>query len=279
VKHKIIKLIRTIFNRPLFIRPFEYVTGTRAYAKIPMGFDPFIDIEYYVPNFELKTIFDVGANIGQSAKHYRKQCKSATIYSFEPVNSTYQELFKNTRHLNINCFNIALGNESGQKQMNVSKEDQFCVSNTIVSGVSDLRHPTDIDENLIEESKASKTMNLNHSITSENIKIETLNNFVSQNNVTHINYLKVDTEGFDLEVLKGASNLIAEKKIDFIETEVSMNPTNEFHVAFEDIKEFLLNQDYLIFGLYEQILDFKIKKPLLRRSNVVFVSPAIYNKM
>jgi len=269
-----IRFIRKIFNRPLIIRPFQYLTGTKSYAKIPMGVDPFIDIKYYVPNFEFKTIFDVGANIGQSATQYRKQCKSAAIYSFEPVNSTYQELIKNTSNLNINCFNIALGNESGQKQINVSKEDQFSVSNTIVSTEKE-----DEAESYRIESEIAPFNQIEHSLNSEIITIEKLDDFVSKKHTSHINYLKVDTEGYDLEVLKGAQHLIREKKIDFIETEVSMNPTNEFHVAFTDIKEFLLIQDYLIFGLYEQILDFKIEKPILRRSNVVFISPSIYNKM
>ena len=275
-----IRFIRTIFNRPFFIRPFEYLTGTRAYAKIPMGVDPFVDIEYYITNFELKTIFDVGANIGQTSRHYRKQNESAEIYSFEPVKETYNQLINNTSNHNINCFNYALGNESGQKKMSVNNNIDFCVSNTILETEKNdnVESLLAAAETVIANSKASKVIHSRHSFSSEMVTIEKLDNFVVNNNIRHINYLKIDTEGYDLEVLKGAKQLIQDKQIDFIEAEVSMNPTNEFHVSFTEIKEFMLIHDYLIFGLYEQILDFKIEKPVLRRSNVVFISPSVYNK-
>ena len=276
-----IRFIRKIFNRPLFIRPLQYVTGTKCYRKIPMGVDPFVDIEYYLPNFELKTIFDVGANIGQTSRHYRKRNESAEIYSFEPVKETYNQLINNTSNHNINCFNYALGNESGQKKMSVHNNIDFCVSNTILETEKNdsVESLLVAAETVIANSKTSKVIHSRHSFGSEMVTIEKLDNFVVNNNIRHINYLKIDTEGYDLEVLKGAQQLIRDKQIDFIETEVSMNPTNEFHVSFTEIKEFMLIHDYLIFGLYEQILDFKIEKPVLRRSNVVFISSRIYNSV
>ena len=41
-------------------------------------------------------------------------------------------------------------------------------------------------------------------------------------NINKINILKIDTQGFEVEVLRGANNLIKNKKIDFIETEINL---------------------------------------------------------
>ena len=58
-----------------------------------------------------------------------------------------------------------------------------------------------------------------------------------------------------------------------------MNPENTFHVKFEDVKQYLEKFDYRIFGIYEQVPERSINKPILRRVNIVFVSQTIYNNV
>ena len=93
--------------------------------------------------------------------------------------------------------------------------------------------------------------------------------------IKHIDYLKIDTEGYDLEVIKGASDLLSRNAISFIEVEVSMNPNNTFHVSLEEVKKHLGQNNYFLFGLYEQVLEWKIKAPVLRRCNALFISGAL----
>ena len=59
---------------------------------LPFGCDYKEDINRLSPNLKVEIIFDVGANLGQSALHYRQKFPQAKIYSFEPVTKAFQKL-------------------------------------------------------------------------------------------------------------------------------------------------------------------------------------------
>src|SRR3989344_5814823 len=60
-----------------------------------------------------KTIIDVGAHFGETAKAARYVFPDAKIYSFEPVPSSYQKLVEETKNLtNVKTYNFALGNKN-----------------------------------------------------------------------------------------------------------------------------------------------------------------------
>jgi hypothetical protein len=67
---------------------FEKLTGTRIYRHVPHGADLFEDLRRSLPAFRVETVFDVGANVGQSATAYLRNFTGATIYCFEPVAAT-----------------------------------------------------------------------------------------------------------------------------------------------------------------------------------------------
>jgi hypothetical protein len=105
------------------------------------------------------------------------------------------------------------------------------------------------DQNrIIKESESNNT----GSSTTENIKMETLSGFCRSNNVNHINYLKIDTEGFDLEVLKSGAAMLIERSIDFVEAEVGMNSTNKLHIPINKMTKFMESYEYYVLGIYEQ---------------------------
>jgi len=53
----------------------------------------------------------------------------------------------------------------------------------------------------------------------ELVNIETIAQFCQDREIRRINFLKVDTEGYDLEVLKGAEEILDEGRIDFVQVE------------------------------------------------------------
>ncbi len=87
--------------------------------------------------------------------------------------------------------------------------------------------------------------------------------------------MKVDTEGFDLEVLRGAKSLIESGAIDLIQVEAGMNPENEDHIYFEHFTAYLQDYGYRIFGIYEQGPERLTHPAKLRRANIVFASPSL----
>jgi FkbM family methyltransferase len=60
----------------------------------------------------------------------------------------------------------------------------------------------------------------------ELITIRTLDSFWAEQNINNIDLLKTDTEGFDLEVLKGAEAMLRAQQIQFILAEVTFHPKN-----------------------------------------------------
>lgn len=93
---------------------FERLTGTRVVRGISRGTFLFDDLQILLPRLQVKTVFDVGANTGQSAKIYLKKFSGATIYCFEPVEKTFRELQRNVPdHDTIKCFKLALSSTRG----------------------------------------------------------------------------------------------------------------------------------------------------------------------
>lgn len=227
----------------------EKVTGIHIFREIPIGVSITYDISQGFPGYRINVIFDVGAHVGQSALSSASTYPSSTIYCFEPIKATFEQLMRNVEGKSqILCFNIALG-DSAKKGTMISEG---------ISTMNRLIHEGgDYDVNSKEK---------------ESVNISTLDDFCNANNVSNINYLKIDTEGGDLNVLKGSKDILNMNGVDIVEVEAGMNPNNKHHVSFEILKNFLENHGYFIFGIYEQIREWPKNEPHLRRSNAVFVS-------
>lgn len=228
----------------------ERLTGTHIYRVLPHGVDVFHDIATSLPAFDATTVFDVGANMGQSARLYLNKFPRAHVYCFEPVATTFSELENRLgENSRISCHRLALGASMRLGQM-------------VLQGTSDrhflLRDPKGISELV--------------AVPVEPVAVTTVDEFCLQHHVDRIGYLKIDTEGSDLDVLRGAEEMLESQSIDFLQVEAGMNPLNNFHVSLEKIKAYLENRRYYLFGIYEQVLEWPTHSPYLRRSNSVFVS-------
>ena len=88
----------------------------------------------------------------------------------------------------------------------------------------------------------------------------------------HIDLLKIDVEGEEMEVLSTASNLLKEQKIDIIYIEVGFNNKGTQQTYLVDIDIFLQSYGYRVFKIYEQTNEWIQDSPLLRRCNVAYMS-------
>lgn len=230
---------------------FRRWTGFSIYKTLPIGIDPFIDVKRKMKNYKFRNIIDVGANVGQSAIEIRRNFPKAKIFCIEPIEDTFMLLKKNTRKLDLHYFKQALGSKTEDLEVKVNFDNLESDRNSL------------LNENNHHEIQNQKT---------EVVQVVTLEEFCESNEIEFIDYLKIDTEGYDLEVLKGSSELLKKRSIAFIEAEVGMNPKNNLHVDFLLIRQFLENYNYIVFGIYEQIHERKAGLPMLRRANVLFIS-------
>lgn len=228
----------------------EGLTGLIILNSLPYGVDPFIDIQRLIKNYNFGTFIDVGANTGQEALYILKKFPKTILHCIEPQIETFRILNENLGKCeNIFCHHVAIGDKNGELILFQGEDDP-----SMCRLINKDRAHEDIDQ------------------LNEKISLITLDEFCDVNNIGHINYLKIDTEGYDLNVLKGTERLHRCKSIDFIEVEAGMNPRNKYHVPFFDLKDFLEEREYLMFGFYDQVHEWIDKKPFLRRSNAVFIS-------
>jgi FkbM family methyltransferase len=230
---------------------FEYITGWTVYAINPRGAGLHKDINEYLEGVEINRIFDVGAHKGYSTKTYKKHYPGAEIHSFEPVQSTFEVLKKELKkYERVECHNIAIGNKNGKSKVVLeSTSNRYRLK----------KHHNDIKD-----------------VSKEEVQIKSIDSFCSSKRIESVDFLKIDTEGNDLEVIKGAEKMIKNKNIKLIQAELAANPTNGLHADFENVKSYMRERGYMLFSIYEQRGEWEYSNIPLRRIDAVFVSDKVY---
>lgn len=167
-------------------------------------------LAYIEKNYRGGTFIDVGACIGNHTLFFSKFCDADKVFSFEPVPDLYEHLRMNVKlnHLeNVVLFNIALGNSKGKIGIN-----KF-----------DLNY--NVGLNKIEVNSKFK------------VKIDKLDDVMGEYEIKDLRIIKIDTEGFNVPILKGSVETISKYKPDiFVECESG----KEKH----GVKDFLEKIDY-----------------------------------
>lgn len=131
-------------------------------------------------------IFDIGANIGQSCAYFRQNFPDSKIFSFEPIPSTFEKLLRFVEKLpkneKIHCYDLGMGFAEGSFEI-------FLKENSVLNSLSN-NLPLQTTEPPVE------------------IKITTLDKFLKSQNLNKVDILKIDVEGYEIEVLKGAEELL-----------------------------------------------------------------------
>ena len=223
--------------------------GVQVCGKMFRGIDPLLDIRNSL-ELEIATVFDVGAHWGLSAVRYLRWFPRCQVHCFEPVTENFVRLRRRfERQPRIHCHQLAMGERR--------KESLILV-------------PVSRDRSRLVGLKTDPSLRQN--ATLEKVSIETIDRFCREVGLERIGYLKIDTEGNDLNVLRGAAKMLSRQRIDIVEVEAGMNPGNRTHVPFEEFKTLLERYGYLLFGIYEQFPELMAGKPNLRRTNPVFIA-------
>lgn len=223
MRKSIKKLIKKFLGR-FGISPYVYFTY--KYNK------PF-DVKRKIFKKDEILIFDVGAYDGRSAIEYLKEFPKSKIYSFEPTKTSFEKLKKNFGvHSSITIFNTAFSDFKGEASFHVNSSG---LTNSLLK-LSNTKINNEI-YNLKEE-------------TTEKVAVTTLDIFTAEMNIDNINILKIDVQGAELSVLKGAENLLMNKKIDALFVEVEFLKIYADQPLFHDISSFLYQYDYHLYSLY-----------------------------
>lgn len=173
---------------------------------------------------EPKTVLDVGGNVGQFAVASAKIWNPVRVYTWEAVPSCVDRLAKNVSSLsNIKIYPVALGEEESQISFNVNKHSHSSSILPLASGHIDaFPDAQEVDQITVEMST------LDILLDSEELQSPIL--------------LKIDVQGYELNVLRGANKLL--KKVDYILLETSFKSLYEGEPIFLDVVQFMWERGF-----------------------------------
>ena len=205
---------------------------------------------------DLKLSLDIGANIGKYSELLIKETKSY-IYAFEPLNGAFESLNKVVSKYpdRIQAFNIALGDKTIEKNLNFT--DEKSEKATFLNEFNKLSFYNDT---------LNKTTLVN---------IITLDEFVEKKKLLNkeIDLIKIDTEGYELEVIKGSKKTIESIKPKYIQLEFNVHQLFKNQTMYEFSKHL---KKYVLF----QILPFGNKllkvNPEKAETNIFHLTNFVY---
>ena len=231
--------------------------------KILKYFDYYYQIKLFnflkKNNFkDFEIFFDIGAHEGESIILFSKNFNIKKIFSFEPSPINFKKLSQNKRfiqnkfqNLEINLENYALGSEKKKLLMNQLSETS---SSTI----------NNIDQNSKYFKKKNTFLNLkkkNENFIKEvEIKQITLFDYIEQKKIPKIDFLKIDTEGYEFNVLVGMGKYL--KNVNLIMFEHHYHDMLVKNYSFSDIHDLLKKNNF------NQI--FKYKMPFRKTFEYVY---------
>ena len=167
-------------------------------------------------HYRITTVLDVGANEGQYARELRLAGYSGRILSFEPMSEAFARLAEATRKdPNWDAVHIGLGRMDGEADINVSANS--------------------ISSSLLPMLPAHENAAVNASVVAvECVPIRRLDGIIGDLiAMAERLYLKIDVQGYELEVLEGATGVL--DQIVGLQIELSLVPLYEGGPQFDDV--------------------------------------------
>lgn len=192
--------------------------------------DMFSNGEYWLASTVLnncKIVFDIGANKGDFANISLRLNPRLNLHCFEPSKCTFEKLLSNEFPANVTCNNFGLGAEKQEGILYVYEDG---------AGTNSLHNR--FLEHLDVRYKDR-----------EKIQIETVDSYCNINKIVEIDFMKIDVEGFELEVIKGSKKMIKRGKIKIILFEYGGSYIDA-RILLKDFFDFFKGMDYSFYKLY-----------------------------
>ena len=181
-------------------------------------------LKEYLPDNPV--IIDCGAHDGVDSVELAK-ILNAKVFAFEPIPEIFERLKNRTKNnSDIACFQLALGEKNGVQK--------FFVSEGASDASSSLLEPQDhlvVHPDVLFSSSIS-------------VNTKTLESWAIENNISIIDMLWLDMQGFELNMLKAAGEILDSVKV--IHTEVSLRETYKEAGLYVELKNYLLKKGFEI---------------------------------
>ena len=183
-----------------------------------------------IKSYNIKVVFDVGANVGKWTNEARNLFHDARIFSFEPIPNVFDQLQINTKELTkVFINNIALSNVTGELSFN------YYPKSNLFSSI--YNHPGGKDGIILKViSKCGEK-------------------FCNENEIDCIDFLKIDTEGSEPLVLEGFKEMLKNKKIRLVQFEYGITNIDAKFILKDFFKLFNDN-GYIVGKIFPNYVNF-----------------------
>jgi FkbM family methyltransferase len=231
---KIKKIVRKLFRK--------LGQDIVPYNSEAMGINPYLDMTKFI-KYDQPILFDVGANTGQTIDDFNTYFKNGLINSFEPSPSTFKILKDNTANMeHVSIWNCGMGSENSNVFLNENANSQM--SSFLELG----------DEGWGQiKNKTS-------------VKVTTIDEFCKEQKIKRIDVLKLDTQGYELEIFKGAESTILENKIGLLYFEVTFIDIYKELPSFTSLYDFCVKHGFELVSIYP----LRYKKNMAGWTDVLF---------
>lgn len=218
------------------------IKAYRRLRGIPGKYDSFNRVHYHftTERTDAPVIFDVGAHHGESIERFRKLYPNAQLHSFEADADNFKTLqarYGTSAAVSLNNFGV--GAASGTKLFH-----------------RNLKSDTSSFNKVNPDSAWTKLRSRQQNVTvadftqkSYEVKIGTLDDYIEQKGIAYVDILKIDTQGYEDEVLRGAQRALRSQRIGIIETEIILSDMYEKALSFMELEQLMLPHGYRLFAV------------------------------
>lgn len=190
-------------------------------------------LEKYLP--ESTVVFDVGANVGDWASQALAIKPGIRLHCFEPSKWTYEHLIGNNFPPNVICNNVGCGETTSELTL-------YSIGNEKVSTLKSLFKRNNLGH-----------LGLSAEYSMEKVAIISLDEYCELHKIERIDIVKIDVEGFELQVIKGMKKILAEERVRIVQFEYGGTYIDS-RTFLADIWETVLtiNPNYLFYKLHRK---------------------------
>jgi FkbM family methyltransferase len=227
------------------------VAAAKFGYQITARVDPFSDMQRFIPADTRPVILDIGANAGQTVKRFTASCPSSVIHSFEPSSETFELLKQNTTgEKDVHLWPCAVGSSVGKQTfLENSEADMSSFLELSSAGWGEVKKRAVVD-------------------------VITVDRFLVDQSIGSIDILKSDTQGYELEVFKGAEETMRSNRIGLVYFEFIFSDMYRNLPRFDEVFRYLTDRGFLLVSIY----DIHHQKHLADWADVLFVNREYYRR-
>jgi FkbM family methyltransferase len=210
------------------LRPLIRRMGYDIHTFDQVGQDAYFDIKGFIAPNSSPVIFDVGANVGQTIDVLRQLFLHPTIHAFEPGKAAFDGLLRTHSklpHIHLNNLGLA----SKPERRTFFENARTDMSSFLPLGPDGWGQISNQRE----------------------IEVSSIDRYCLQHEIPFIDLLKSDTQGFDLEVIKGAQGLLDARKIRLIYLELIFQKLYQGIPRIDEIYRFISDQGFELVSFYK----------------------------